>query len=565
MMLVMTSHPAPLLDRPASGPGGPACPPPSAWPAWLDDVSVDDLVGAAREHGSAYDPDTPDEDHTTPPGGPGACARPAPAGSGPTPQQQVADAVAAIVAAGGRSRQTAGELAALADTLTAMDRLAAHAVGLARQLDGRKAAAEEGMTVDGALRLHTRAAGQDVATVLTAADRLASMPATAQLFQRGVLSWGHVRGLIAGTRRFNVEARTALDTYLGANADRLARLDTDRLAWALDDAIEDHRPLRNVERQADTRELVDTFSLQGQLDGTGHVEGQFNAETFAELTTRLNAEADAPQATPCPGDGEVPGGAPLARGQQLAAALLRLIRADHDSTRSGGGSAPVRFTVIVDVDRVTDTAAGSILTGIKGRPPRLVRRAVERLSCDAALDVVLRDGVDLIAAQRYAPEVTAATRRAVIARDQGCRFPACTAPAPWCDVHHVTPRATGDDHAISNLVLLCRRHHTLVHRRGWHQTLTEDGTYRIRRRGRTWTTLPRRDQQLPPPGRHGPIEPDGPDRPDSPRAGPAPPGRHGPHGGPAPPGGPPPPRHAGPADRDDPSIPAPGRPHDLPF
>ncbi|MEX1164898.1 MAG: hypothetical protein WEB03_15110, partial [Nitriliruptor sp.] len=44
-----------------------------------------------------------------------------------------------------------------------------------------------------------------------------------------------------------------------------------------------------------------------------------------------------------------------------------------------------------------------------------------------------------------------------------------------------------------------RRHHTLVHRRGWHQTLDPHGTYRLRRRGRTWTTQPRHDQQLPPP------------------------------------------------------------------
>jgi hypothetical protein len=538
MMLDMDLTTAPTLDRPASGPGAASRPAAGLALAWLDDLAGDTaaglagalggglvggLVEVAAEHRPGYDASGPDED-------------PIPSAAVVTREQQLTTAVAAIVAAGGRSRQTAGELAALADTLTAMDRLAAHAVGLARQLDGRKAAAEEGMTVDGALRLHTRAAGQDVATVLTAADRLATMPATAQLFQRGILSWGHVRGLIAGTRRFNAETRTALDTYLGANADRLARLDTDRLSWAIDDAIEDHRPLRNVERQAERRGLVDTFSLQGQLDGTGESHGQFTPETFAELTALIQAEADAPHATPCPstGDSDLPDQPALTRSQQHAAALLRLLRAR--SGNGGGKGAPVRFTVIIDVDRLTDTAAGHILTGIKGRPPRVVRRAVERLSCDAALDVVLRDGTDLLAAKRYTPEVTAATRRAVIARDQGCRFPACTAPATWCDIHHVTPRAAGDDHAISNLVLLCRRHHTLVHRRGWHQTLHEDGTYQLRRRGRTWTTLPRRDQQLPPPGRHGP------------HGGPAPP-----DGGPAPPGGPPPPTAVA------------GRPHDLPF
>ena len=102
----------------------------------------------------------------------------------------------------------------------------------------------------------------------------------------------------------------------------------------------------------------------------------------------------------------------------------------------------MRLSVIVDADRVTDRAAGHITAGVRGRPPRIVRRALDRIACDAALEVVIRDGVDLLAARRYAPEVTLATRRAVAARDGGCRFPGCTAPVSWCDVHHVRPRAT---------------------------------------------------------------------------------------------------------------------------
>jgi hypothetical protein len=73
--------------------------------------------------------------------------------------------------------------------LRAADRLLARAVGLAGQLDGRRAAAEEGMTVDAAVRLHSGAAPGDVATVLTAGQVLAQMPVVAGLFAAGVLSW----------------------------------------------------------------------------------------------------------------------------------------------------------------------------------------------------------------------------------------------------------------------------------------------------------------------------------------------------------------------------------------
>jgi hypothetical protein len=55
-------------------------------------------------------------------------------------------------------------------------------------------------------------------------------------------------------------------------------------------------------------------------------------------------------------------------------------------------------------------------------------------------------------------------RRAVLARDRTCRFPGCDRPHAWCNAHHVVHRADGGVTSLSKLVLLCRRHHRLVHR-----------------------------------------------------------------------------------------------------
>jgi hypothetical protein len=426
------------------------------------------------------------------------------------PPAPTTDRPTAPALAGGPSTSADAELAALSAALIEADRAMARAVALAGRLDGRRAAAEEGMTVDGALQLHTGLTRSDVSTVLTAGDVLTRMPTTAGLFAAGTLSWGHVRALVSGARRLDASARAALDDHLGAHADRLAVMEPERRLWAVDDAVAACAPLRSVEDR-DER-LIDTefLAVQGRLDGSGTAYGEFGPESFATITDALAAEADAPRAQPCPGDQQGPAEPVPSRAQQLAAALVRLCTGRRTSA---GGSAPVRFRVLVDLDRLTDTAAGSIEAGVRGRPPRLTRRAMDRLACDAALDVVVRDGVDLLAAQRYAPEVTAATRRVVGARDGGCRFPGCTAPLAWCDVHHVEPRAAGGDHAVHNLVSLCRTHHTNVHRRGWRQTLHPDGRYELRRRGRTWTTLPRRDHDLPPPTdtapRAGPAPPDG--------------------------------------------------------
>ena len=36
----------------------------------------------------------------------------------------------------------------------------------------------------------------------------------------------------------------------------------------------------------------------------------------------------------------------------------------------------------------------------------------------------------------------------------------------WCDAHHIVHRADGGPTAIGNLLLLCRRHHRMVHAPG---------------------------------------------------------------------------------------------------
>jgi hypothetical protein len=64
-------------------------------------------------------------------------------------------------------------------------------------------------------------------------------------------------------------------------------------------------------------------------------------------------------------------------------------------------------------------------------------------------------------------------RRALAARDGGCVFPGCGAPASWTDAHHVVRFSDGGSTDLSNLASLCRHHHGVVHRRGWSMAATE--------------------------------------------------------------------------------------------
>lgn len=71
--------------------------------------------------------------------------------------------------------------------------------------------------------------------------------------------------------------------------------------------------------------------------------------------------------------------------------------------------------------------------------------------------------------------VPPAIRHAAWLRDDGCTWPGCTIPAPWCDAHHVTHWADGGRTSLDNTAMLCGRHHTLVHERGVIATVADTG------------------------------------------------------------------------------------------
>ncbi len=108
--------------------------------------------------------------------------------------------------------------------------------------------------------------------------------------------------------------------------------------------------------------------------------------------------------------------------------------------------------------------------------------AARQVACDASvLRVVMGPRSQPLDVGRRTPIVPAALRRAVIVRDRHCRFPGCDRPQTWCDAHHVVHWADGGETTLSNLLLLCRRHHGLVHRRGGFGLELVDGRAVFRR------------------------------------------------------------------------------------
>lgn len=99
------------------------------------------------------------------------------------------------------------------------------------------------------------------------------------------------------------------------------------------------------------------------------------------------------------------------------------------------------------------------------------------LSCDAAWHRLLMDAPSAkLDYGRETRDWATDLYNAIVLRDGGCRAGACDAPASWCDVHHVQYWEHGGTTDVDNGVLLCRRHHRMVHKPGFHLKLLPDGT-----------------------------------------------------------------------------------------
>ena len=70
-------------------------------------------------------------------------------------------------------------------------------------------------------------------------------------------------------------------------------------------------------------------------------------------------------------------------------------------------------------------------------------------------------------------------RRALHHRDGGCRFPGCG--VRFGQGHHIRHWAHGGPTTLSNLAMLCRRHHRAVHEEGFQVERMPDGGLRFQR------------------------------------------------------------------------------------
>ena len=151
------------------------------------------------------------------------------------------------------------------------------------------------------------------------------------------------------------------------------------------------------------------------------------------------------------------------RGQQRADAFMDIVQ---DRVRGGRPQrTPIEIIITVPHAGLHGSAEPSDLA-MMANGEVIATATARRLCCDAGVVVAHVDahGVPL-SIGRKTRTIPVAINRALRLRDRTCRFPGCT-HSRYVDGHHIEHWANGGDTALSNLMLLCSAHHTLLHEGG---------------------------------------------------------------------------------------------------
>jgi len=151
------------------------------------------------------------------------------------------------------------------------------------------------------------------------------------------------------------------------------------------------------------------------------------------------------------------------REQRLADALVERL--------SGGQPANLQVTATIETLKgLAGAAAGEMEFSFP-----ISSSSVQRMACDCSVTRVLLSQESVtIDVGRSKRVISGGLNRALKARDGHCRWPGCERSASMCDGHHLVHWIHGGPTDLDNLVLLCRRHHRMVHEGGWQLIKTSD-------------------------------------------------------------------------------------------
>ena len=194
------------------------------------------------------------------------------------------------------------------------------------------------------------------------------------------------------------------------------------------------------------------FSICKTFDGMWSVSGELDPESGTVVHDAIAAVS---------GSGYLDAKDDRAPWQVRADALVDICEQAmrRNVAHTSKGTKP-HLSVTVDAETLLGIRNGFGRVGGEPIPPE----TLSRITCDASIIRILTDATGApIDVGRATRTIAPALRRALDTRDRGCRWTGCSAPADWCDAHHIIPWSEGGGTDLDNLTLLCRTHHTRTH------------------------------------------------------------------------------------------------------
>lgn len=303
---------------------------------------------------------------------------------------------------------------------------------------------------------------------------LRTLPRTTASMTSGALSFSKARAI---TRIAKPETEADLvalaETAPTESVERVVR------AWKVNGRLEE----AELERQ---RYLSRTCSIFPQ-GGMYVLTARLPAEDGAGLKRAIEEECDRSyRVARAAGEGQEEEDTRAAAARRRADTLVALIERGLSAPAPDDESAPVcgtraeRYQVVLHVEPESLAAEGEPGMSELEDGTRVSAETARRLACDAGVVRVTRDPEtgSVLDVGRRSRSTPSAIRRALEVRDRGCRFPGCG--LRYTQPHHLQHWADGGATSFKNSVLLCRRHHRLVHEGGWKIEMTdEDGARRV--------------------------------------------------------------------------------------
>jgi len=304
------------------------------------------------------------------------------------------------------------------------------------------------------------------------ARALGTLPRLAEALARGEVSYAKVRAV---TRVATPESEERLLAVAKAgtaeHVERIVR------GWR---RVDRRAELQDARRQDWSRAL----HVYPDEDGTVTIRGRLTAEQGAVLMRALDAaratlfQRPRPAETATPDVQNVPAGTfperPTMPQQQADALTLLAETALHHGIDPG--TPGERYQVVVHVDAAVLKNAEDPGQSLLEDGARVSAETSQRLACDASRVVMTHDAEgNLREIGGRTRTIPPALRRALHHRDKGCRFPGCGVRI--AEGHHIAHWAWGGPTTLSNLALLCRRHHRAVHEEGYRIERKADGAF----------------------------------------------------------------------------------------